>query len=48
MCEFDDMNYGEDPSADMWMDYDYHVNTGELGDLFPEEQDDEEEYIDEE
>ncbi len=26
--------YGDDPVNDMWIDYDYHINTGELSDLF--------------
>ncbi len=34
--------YGSDPENDMWMDYDYHMNTGELEEYFPEETSDEE------
>lgn len=30
MDEYDDYTYGENPVDDMWTDYDYHVNTGEL------------------
>lgn len=37
--------YYEDESIEEmgWEDYDYHMNTGELSDLFPEESDDEDE-----
>lgn len=28
--------YGENPVEDMMTDYDYHVNTGELPELFDE------------
>lgn len=31
------MNYGEDPTEDMWNDYDHNQNTGELDDLFEEQ-----------
>lgn len=31
------MNYGEDPTEDMWNDYDHNHNTGELDDLFEEQ-----------
>ncbi|MDO4779950.1 MAG: hypothetical protein Q3992_02870 [Bacteroides sp.] len=31
------MNYGEDPTEDMWSDYDHNQNTGELDDLFEEQ-----------
>lgn len=31
------MNYGEDPTEDMWNDYDHNQNTGELDDLFEKE-----------
>lgn len=37
MDEMDDYEYGANPEADMWNDYDYHVNTGELNDLFDDE-----------
>ncbi len=30
----------------MWRDYDYHVNTGELGDYFDDEDIDDEELLD--
>lgn len=30
MDEYDEYNYGENPVEDMWTDYDYHINTGEL------------------
>lgn len=28
--------YGESPVDDMMVDYDYHINTGELPELFDE------------
>lgn len=34
------MAYNGDSSHDMQEDYDYHMNTGELGDLFDNELDD--------
>lgn len=40
MDEMDDYEYGANPAADMWTDYDYHVNTGELSDLFDDEPED--------
>ncbi len=35
--EDDSYEYGENPVNDMMADYDYHVNTGELPDLFDEQ-----------
>lgn len=40
MDEMDDYEYGENPVNDMWTDYDYHVNTGELSDRFDDGSDD--------
>ena len=39
MDDYNEAAYGGDEStADMmWTDYDYHVNTGELDDWFPDE-----------
>ena len=34
--EQSDNNYGENPVDDMMTDYDYHINTGELPELFDE------------
>ena len=34
------IDYNGDVEHDMWVDYDYHKNTGEL-DIFDEEDDDE-------
>lgn len=34
--EQDIEEYGENPVDDMMTDYDYHVNTGELPELFDE------------
>lgn len=36
MDELDEQEYGENPVDDMMADYDYHVNTGDLPDLFDE------------
>lgn len=30
-------DYGENPVEDMMADYDYHINTGELPELFDDE-----------
>lgn len=32
--DYTDNEYGENPVDDMMVDYDYHVNTGELAELF--------------
>lgn len=37
MEDYDDFEYGANPEKDMWIDYDYHVNTGELKELFDDE-----------
>lgn len=34
--DYDNDEYGENPVEDMMADYDYHVNTGELPELFDE------------
>ena len=34
---YTDGTYDGDTVDDMWTDYDYHVNTGELDDWFPDE-----------
>lgn len=39
MEDYDDYEYGSNPEEDMWTDYDYHVNTGELSDFFDDERD---------
>ena len=36
MEELDEQEYGENPVDGMMADYDYHVFTGELPDLFDE------------
>lgn len=41
MEDYDDLgSYNGDVEHDMWVDYDYYKNTGEL-DMFDEEDDDE-------
>ena len=35
MDEYENGTYNGDTVDDMWTDYDYHVNTGELNDWFP-------------
>ena len=35
MDEYENPTYGDNTVDDMWTDYDYHVNTGELTDWFP-------------
>ena len=35
--DFDEEQYGEDPVDDMLTDLGYHINTGELPELFDEE-----------
>lgn len=38
MNDFDDLDqYNEDPQHDMWVDYDFNENTGELPDVFDED-----------
>ena len=34
--EYEDKEYGDNAVDDMMVDYDYHVNTGELPELFDE------------
>ena len=34
--DYEDNEYGENAADDMMADYDYHVNTGELPELFDE------------
>ena len=35
MDEYEDLDaYNGDTEHDMWVDFDYHENTGELSDLF--------------
>ena len=34
--DYEDNEYGENAGDDMMADYDYHVNTGELPELFDE------------
>ena len=34
--DYEDIEYGENPVDDMMVDYDYHVNTGELPELIDE------------
>ena len=34
--EYDEPEYGDNVVDDMWTDYDYHVNTGELTDWYPD------------
>ncbi|MDE5967720.1 MAG: hypothetical protein K2G64_01325 [Muribaculaceae bacterium] len=37
MSDFDDLEtYNGDSEHDMWVDFDYNENTGELSDLFDE------------
>ena len=36
MDDVDENEYGNKPVEDMTVDYDYHVNTGELPELFDE------------
>ena len=43
MQDYDDLgSYNGDVEHDMWVDYDYYKNTGELDMLFDEEDDDDE------
>jgi len=35
--ENDEVDYGENPVDDMMVDYDYHINTEELPELFDDE-----------
>ena len=45
MEDYDDLgSYNGDVEHDMWVDFDYHENTGELSDLFDES--DLDQYID--
>lgn len=45
MDEYDDLGtYNGDTEHDMWVDFDYHENTGELSELF--EDSDLDQYID--
>ena len=34
--DYEDNEYGENSVYDMMVDYDYHINTGELPELFDE------------
>lgn len=34
--DYEDNEYGEKPVDNMMVDYDYHINTGELTELFDE------------
>lgn len=36
MMDYEDKEYGENPVDDMMTDYDYHISTGELPELFDE------------
>lgn len=36
IMEIEYEEYGENPVEDMMTDYDYHINTGELPELFDE------------
>lgn len=43
MDDFEDLSiYDSDPVHDMYVDYDYNINTGELPDRYPPEYSDEE------
>jgi hypothetical protein len=45
MSDYDDLDeYNGEPEHDMWVDYDYNANTGELPDEFDDE--DLDEFID--
>ena len=44
--EYDNGTYDGDTVDDMWTDYDYHVNTGELQDWFPDEEPDPDDFDD--
>ena len=50
MSEYDDLDrYDGDQRHDMWVDYSYYENTGELSDIFDDEEgdyDEEEDYED--
>lgn len=37
---YEDYEYGENPVDDMMTDYDYHINTEELSELFDDSSDD--------
>lgn len=37
MDNVDESEYGNNPVEDMMADYDYHINTGELPELFDED-----------
>lgn len=37
MIDSQEDNYGDNPVDDMIADYDYHLNTGELPELFDED-----------
>ncbi len=36
MIDYEDNEYGENTIDDIMADYDYHINTGELPELFDE------------
>lgn len=45
--DYDDLDaYNGDTEHDMWVDYDYHENTGELVDIFDEDDEASGDYID--
>ena len=44
--ELNEANYGENTLDDMYMDYDYHVNTGELDDWFQDDEPNPDNYAD--
>ena len=44
MDEYEDLDqYDSNPIHDMYVDYDYHINTGELADCFDDDNADDEE-----
>lgn len=45
MNDYDDLDeYTGDAEHDMWVDYDYNANTGELANYFNDDEDDDDEY----
>ena len=45
--DYDDLDaYNGDTEHDMWVNYDYHENTGELADIFDEDDEASGDYID--
>jgi hypothetical protein len=48
MSDYDELDeYNGDPEHDMWIDYDYNANTGEL-DYIDDDTEEYDDYIDEE